>query len=753
MKQRIIALVLVIVMGLLALTSCAGSFNFADEDLNSYVKEFDVDAFLEALQKLEIEDGDFTTNEEIRDQKVKENVYDKVVEALIKASYESDRKTEGTLGAGDVLYFVYYAVDAKTGNVYHASNMAESSITASSTKAAHVINLGHVDEEDEFAKLLKENLAEGDLKDYTYKTLTAAQIREQAKKDLLAENKDATTEQITAAQNAALKVKEGQTVYISYTRTYEKTDAEGKTSTVTETAAYEKITLDASNPLHAAIVDEKATANIGGTVSFHNAETDKPAATLKLTEGEGDAAIEYTYSNVKILWLVEKEGQPIATFTYAPYDKTQNFTPDSLNSVGKQDLKDVELTYYVYPVYALSAPACDEIDAADVLFYLYGAKLTDASFDAFKDEYKNGEEKVADLIADIAKIYGEKDEKYYKEGSDLALLLKAVKDAEDAVKGDKATTDEQKVIDAAKEALTKGKNAKCLEVIEKIVAAKKGEDVLGTKVYEEFTKDTRHTLKEAYDEDIVKKVQKAVWELIDKSVVLNDTYPQDVVDEFYEVLYESYEHEFYTGDYSKTQSNYSKYGTLEAYLIATLKVKTADEIEGAIIKEAKDYIKPILKIFVVSKAVAEDAKVALPKYAQADIDSGVYEDDQESIDRAKNESKYFIIDDDYLKYYKKEVGGTYYRNLIDSYGEINLRAGIQFNKLMNYLTSADIVMSETEDDHDHAHAEYKYTEKDAEGNIYISFRTIKYVIVEPSVEDETDTETGTEGEGDHDHDH
>ncbi len=752
MKQRIIALVLVVVMSLLALSSCAGSFNFADEDLNKYVKEFDVDAFLEALQELEIEDGDFTTNDEIRNQKVKENIYDKVVDALIKASYESDRKTEGDLGDGDVLYFVYYAVDAKTGNVYHASNMAESSITGTSTKAAHVINLGNVDEENEFMKLLKENLAEGNLEDYTYKTLTAAQIREQAKKDLLAENKDATTEQITAAQNAALKVKEGQTIYVSYTRTYEKTDAEGKTSTVTENATYEKITLDPANPFHAEILHEKAIANVGSNVSFYNATTDKTATTIKLTEGEGDAAIEYTYSKVNILWLVEKEGQSIATFTYAPYNATQNVTPDNLNSVGKQDLKGVELTYYVYPVYALSAPAANEITVADILFYLYGAKLTTSSFEFFKEEYVNGEEKIADLIADITKIYGEKDEKFYKDGSDLKVLLDAVKAAEDAVKGDKATTEEQKVIDDAKEALAKGKNVKCKEVIAKIVDAKKGDDVLGEKIYDDYTKDIKHTLKEAYDQEIVEKVQKAVWELIDKSVVLNDTYPQDVVDEFYEVLYESYENEFYTGDYSKTQSNYSKYGTFENYLIATLKVKTADEIEGAIIKEAQDYIKPILKIFVVSKAVADDAKVKLPQYVQADIASGVYEEDKESIERAENESKYFIINDDYLKYYKKEVGNAYYRNLIDSYGEINLRAGIQFNKLMNYLTSADIIMTEEEGHDDHGHAEYKYTDKDAEGNIYISFRTVKYTIVVPTTED-TETETDTETGDDHDHEH
>ena len=740
MKQRIIALVLVVVMSLLALTSCSSSFNFADEDLNSYVKSFDVAAFKAALQKLEIDDGDFTTNEDIRDQKVLENIYDKIVAAVLKSAYESDNKTEGELGAGDVLYFVYYAVDAKTGDVYYTSNMAESSITASSTKAAHVINLGNVDEDNEFMKLLKENLPEGaKLEDYAYSTLTAADIKADAKEALLAEKPEATTAEIDAAVEAALKVKEGQTIYISYTRSYETKNEEGVVSTVTENAAYEKITIDSTNPFHALFLGEKNIAKVGGTLQVYNEEIDKTESKFDFTIDE----VKYTYSKVNVLWVVENEGAPIATFSYVPYTSTQKVTPDNLNSTGKKDIKDLELTYYVYPVYAISAPSTEELTVADVLFHLYGYSLTKDSFEALGEEYVNGEEKIADLLADITKIKGEKDEKFYAEGSDLKKLVDEVKAANDAVKGDKATTEEQAVIDAATEKLTKAKNEELKKVIAKIVEAKKGEDVLGTVIFEDYTKDVYHTLKEAYDEEIVKNVQKAVWELIDKSVELHGTYPQSVIDEFYDVLYESYEYNFYTGDYSTSESNFKHYGNFEAYLIATLKVKNADEIEGAIIKEAKASIDPIIKIFVVAKALESDAIKALPGYTDADIATGVYEEDQDSIDRAKAESKYFIINDAYLKYYKKEVGRAYYRSLVKSYGEINIRAGIQFNKLMGYICSADIEMNEEEGE-DHAHAEYKYTDKDADGNIYISFRTIKYTIAVEAEEDTTTEDTTTE---------
>lgn len=744
MKQRIIALVLVVVMALLSMTSCAGSFNFAEEDLSKYA-EFDAKAFKEALLKLEIEDGDYTTDDTIRAQKVLEKIYDTIADAIVKSAYESDRKTEGDLGKGDVLYFVYYAVDEKTNNVYFLSDMRESAITANATKANHVINLGHVSDENDFMTLIKENIAEGDLKDYVYSTITAEEIKTQVKEETLKANDKATDAEINAAVDAALKIKAGETIYISYTRTYTKVDAEGKESTVTETANYEKITLDPENGLHKIFLHEKASNKLGGNFSAYDEATDKTLVEFKYTEGD----VEYTYSKVKLLFKVENEGKPIATFKHTPYTATQNVAPDSLTSGGKVDLKDVELTYYVYPVYALSAPACDEIDVLDVLVNLYGAKLTKTSFEAFEDDtYKNGDQKVADLIGEITKIYGKKDEAYYGEGKALKGFIDALNKANEAVKGDKATAAEQKVIDAATEALTKAQNEEAKKIFEKIIEAKnKDNKVLGEVIYEEYTEDIRHTLKEAYDGEIVKNVQKALWDLIEKSVKVVD-YPQDVIDEYYEVLYESYEHEFHTGKTGST-SNFKKYdGSFEKYLIATLKVKTAAEIEGAIIKEVKSYVEPIIKIFVVAKALEADASAKLGEYVEADIKTDVYKDDQESIDRAREEAKYFIINDSYLKYYKKEVGRAYYRNLIDSYGEINLRAGLQFNKLFGYLTSANIVMTE---DGDHSHAEYKYTEKDAEGNIYLDFRTIKYVIVEPADDAETDTETGTEGDHDHEH--
>ena len=729
MKKRIIALVLVVVMSVLSLASCGGSFNFAEEDLTAYA-DFDYAAFMDALQKLEIEDSDYTTNTDIREQKQLENIYDKVVAAIIKNSYESDRKTEGTLGDGDVLYFVYYAVDEKTGNVYYTSEMNESSITASSTKANHVINLGNVDDEDEFMTLIKENIAEGDIKDLSYNMITAAEIKAEAKDALLAEKADATVTEITEAQNAAIKVKAGQKLVISYTRTYKTTNEEGVESTTSETAKYEAITLDASNPFHAKFLEEKSVANVGGTLEVFDADQNKTVSEFKLTIDE----VEYTYSKVSILWAVETIGQPIATFKYTPFDSTKKVTPDNLTSSGSQDLKDVELTYYVYASYALSAPSTEELDIIDVLVNIYGKTLTDKSFELFEnEEYKNGDKKLADLAKEIAKIYGGTDETYYGEGTELKKLHKAHADAKEAG-GSKPTTAQTEAINDALEALTKAQNAKAKEIFVKIAEAKKGEELAGTALFEEYREDIAHQLKEAYDGEIVDKVQTEIWELIQDSVTVKKC-PPEVVEEFYEILYESYESEYYTGDYSKTQSNYNKYDSFEAYLIATLKVKNASEIEAAITKEAEDFVKPIIQIFVVAQACAKNgATEKVAQYIEQDITAGIYEED-EDIESAREEAKYFLIDDSYMKFYRKEVGRSYYRAMMESYGEINIRTGFQFNKLFYYLAATNLVMNEEEGE-EHAHAEHKYITID--GVDYIDFKTVKYTIVEPSEDAEAE---------------
>ena len=717
MKTRIVALILTVVMSLLALTSC-GSFNFAKEDLTSYAT-FDYEAFKAALAKIEIEDGDFTTDEATREKLVQSKIYTTIADKIVAATYEADHKTEGALGKGDVLYFVYYAVDAD-GNIYFTSEMKEASLTASSTKANHVIKLGDVNEKADLQLKLKEALEEvTELKNYIYDTSVAS--------DLTAEE---------------LAVKEGNTIVISYSRKH--TDAEG--TIIEESAAYETIVLaaDSTNPLVAKFLETGAEAKIGSNLK---AVTEKKEDGTVTTAEKFDIEIDgtkYTYENVKIQWRVESEGKAIATFKYTPYTTEKKVTPDNLyNTKGdKIDLKDKELTYYVYPVYAITAPAFEEITAADVLVNVYASALKETSFEAFEDEnYKNGDKKLADLLKDVANIYDTKTEtnEVYKEGTELKTLLdaynKAVKDG-----GSKPTTEQQKAIDSTKEALTKAQRAALVEVVAKIVECVSGDKKLGTEIYEEYEENVYHSLKEAYDTDITEKVQAAVWKLITDSVKVN-AYPEKLVKEYVDHLYESYEYNYYKGDYSSSVKNIDKYAKLNDYLIATLKISNISELDAALEKEAKAEIETIIKIYVVAKACEADAVKVLPDYVEADIAGGAYnvheesfkdaygdkadekiaeakKNAEESIESAREDADLFLIDDAYMKAYKKEVGRAYYRSICEQYGEINIRAGFQFNRLFYYLTSTNIQLNEDGD-----HTETKYT---ADGKL--DFRTVSYTL-------------------------
>ena len=162
MKNKIIALILTAVMALTALVGCSSAFNYAEEDLNSYVT-FDAAAFKEALKKIEIEDADFTTSESVRAQKV----VDSIVSSLADYATKNKNKTEeGEFSLTDVLYYAYYTTytvtsgegDDKTETTYvfDLGEMKVSDFDDSTTtvKNKHSISLGAIDVNDEDADAL-----------------------------------------------------------------------------------------------------------------------------------------------------------------------------------------------------------------------------------------------------------------------------------------------------------------------------------------------------------------------------------------------------------------------------------------------------------------------------------------------------------------------------------------------------------------------------------------------------------------------
>ena len=895
MKNRIIALILVVVMSVLALASC-GSYNFATEDLSSYATWADgkdLAAFLAALKKLEIEDDTFTTDEDIRNAIVKSGIYDKILTKIIANTKEADRVTDfekNPLGAGDVLYFVYYATlpDAD-GNpiVLFRSEFDPTKVTATNSKIPHMLKLDlRLDEKnDDFLIQLKEALEGKNLNDYTYLTKTAAQlkadakealendeakikeIREKAEDDLKkkheTEEKPAPTEAelktaadkavadaITAAQNDAVKVQAGKTIVISYTRTHKVPkvdkdgnpvlDAEGKQEmeTITETVKFEEITLDPSKPLDAKLLHPDATANIGDTkfnafISKTEATEDKKAQVTKNTTFDiKDGETTYTYKDVSINWLVnttEESITPIIIKDYVLYPEKdylddegnrkkndkgeeikQEVTVETLEHNGERiDLVGKKLTYHVYPVYAIDAPSYDEMkenNAYELLYHLYGSALDEKDFDVLGEDYKytgkndkgeDVEETVKDLLKEITKVFvAEKTVKkedlqkeddlntyYFTKGEDGKLVATKLwtlleeyqtkqKDAGTATTGVKA-----EAAKAALEALNEARNEAIKVIIEKIADAKKGDDVLGQKALDEYSETEYNTKETQYESAISKKINQAVWDVITEYVKIeNDKIPEKLIKEFRDQIYEYHKYEYYVGptDNQYSQRHYDTYaekGGLDAYLVAKagLGLKTGftkDELEAALKKAALEDIIPLVKVYFISRQLADVANdknnqyelTTLEAWLQNKIDGGWNRLTVDSIKSLKdkhgdkyqdaiklqeknikeyeeqmiNLSKYFLVDDNFINAYKKEVGNSQYRNDIQNYGEINFRAEWQINNLFNFLTG--FVYEDMKDVTDFERSEVKYE------NGLICFNNVAYTIKVEETEDSKDAE-------------
>ena len=148
----------------------------------------------------------------------------------------------------------------------------------------------------------------------------------------------------------------------------------------------------------------------------------------------------------------------------------------------------------------------------------------------------------------------------------------------------------------------------------------------------------------------------------------------------------------------------------------------------------------ILKLYAAAKAFAEKGAAAeMVDYVKDDIAAGAYdasydedadektkadalESAKENKEAAIKNAEQFFVDDEVFKEFKKSVGRAAYRQYEKQYGEINIRASMQFNNLFYYLTSTKL---EKEDGDEHTHAKYKKT---ADGSYVISFRNIEYTI-------------------------
>ena len=333
MKKRIICLILTVVMLSLSLASCG--FSFVEDDLSAYAT-FDKDGFAAAIKALSVEDGDFTADPETRAKKV----IDKIYSALAGVATETD-KTEGVIGAHDILFYCYYMtceVDGKTVQLA-PDNMK--------TAKALKVQLG-----SQFPSTLEESIL-----------------------DLVA-NYDFGDKDNDFINVSSGKVKVGDVAFITYTYKYDTT-VDGVTKTISDTVSLQKVVLDENDPLHNKLLfkiteateegaeDKKDELNIGTTISDFDIEGGYTIAGEQVNE-------KITISKAKVEYVVKGEAlSPIVDTTYTEEKEIKDIYGDVVK------LKDVAITYYVYPV---KYTAVDELTAENILSLIYGKNLTAAIF-------------------------------------------------------------------------------------------------------------------------------------------------------------------------------------------------------------------------------------------------------------------------------------------------------------------------------------------------------------------------------------
>lgn len=731
--KRTISMILVAVMMILSLVSCG--YSIANEDISLYatLSQEDKTKFESALKNLLIEDGDFTTDPELRSNKL----WDALYSALAGTVSEDDKITEGKPSGNDLVYYSYYCT-AKFGEetvTLYTSNM----------KTPVNVQLGLKDPTDLQEKLTA--LFDIDFTDKTY---------------------EATTSGLT---------KEGDLAFVTYTYTYTQKGENGVENDVVKTV---------TNAL-VVIGDEVTEGDTAKTLASKlNGQTVNK--TLDNFEIEDKELGNVKYTNVKINWVAS--GAELASFTDVTYDEKTTVT--DTNGVSR-NLKDVELTYHIYPVGFVKVPeynatnVMNEILSSDItseIFYelAFGRdfvgngdedkKYTEEQRNAILDKYKdiafkeivekvddNGnktyktEDKTAatleDLIIKIAAaqtVYASAESTYDKAKTSLEEAEAKVETAEATLKSaqeaydkkvkeegeDKATSEKQALekaqasLDSAKEALEGKKNDVGALVGGAKNTLKDAEEALNRasdnrknkidalfsldngamekKIADGYKKSTELYLSDVYDSEIKMNVAKEVYYFLRQYVKVN-AYPEDAIEETYDQLIQNYKYKFYNEDYGDTKiSNYKQYEkSFEKYLIATVKADlavTVDTYEAAIdaLREnAKTYVEPILVIYAAAKAY--------------DV----------------------VVTDEEYEEYKEELGAGY-DNYLSAYGDNSFRYACQFDKLVNHFVN----------DGD--------TTPELDGEVsYNDFITYTFGTPASSVEDTDDGED--EGEDDHDHDH
>lgn len=594
MKKRIISFILVIVLSVLALASCA--YSYENDNMANYV-DFNKQAFLDALSTLEIEDADFGTDEDVRNNKV----LDAIFTTLVGKADTENKITEGTPDKYDTYYYCYYATvlnDKNESVVVYASGMKQSS--------AVKLQLG-------MSSLEGLNLA------------IANKVKDFELKEGYAYNTDTTS-----------TTKKGDVVVVTYTR-----KAEGDESGVTYTNQI--ITLTEDKPAEGG---EKTFLNqlVGITAG---SSTGKAFEGIK--EVVGGETVTVDYSSVKVNWIIKSDLNNCLEVKHTVTDDT------TVKDVAGNDvkLKDKELTYYIYPVYYIDV--ISELTAEVIVDTIYGSSIsagvdanedgdfdddgdTKPSLDVFGNSgYKNGEEAINAIVKELAKLQTTLTEKETALEDAVEELDKAQAAVDKA--GDGATPEQTDALSAAKTAKntaedekTDAENAVKAQV-EKLLGCTKSGDTstLEDTIIAEYKQSRYDSLEASYKNAIKQNLAKAIFAIAKESITFkkddagNELLPSSEVNKAYNTILNNLKYDFYEGKYqsssssssSSSETNYHYYNEtkktgFDGYLRAKYGLKDSEAVSLAYDKmwaEARDSVKDIVIVYTLVGACDADVSV------------------------------------------------------------------------------------------------------------------------------------------------
>ena len=352
MKKRIISLILVAVMALLTLASCA--FNYSNENMGKYA-EFNNTVFKDKIAALTIEDGEFSQADAAKRADMvmdaiwaaiaaKADTTDKLVGKVDDPDTEEVEEADEAIGEHDLVFYAYYATATVDGKEYMFFTKNMKDPAAKVQLGQKVFGEG---------KELDEKIIEA-IKGFTF------------------------TEDGAYVYKSSGTVAEDQWVYVSYVRTYEKTNDEGAVVKYTET-----------------VTDHRMQVGKGVDAEFTKLLAGKAIGTSEIT-GISEVTIgdvKYTYDDIYVKGA-EESGTEF-TFKYIPYEKDDykdgkkedaTYYEGSDSTKKQIDLAGVELTYHVFPAHYVKVA---DYTVETIMNDVFGANISIANIAKimFGDKY------------------------------------------------------------------------------------------------------------------------------------------------------------------------------------------------------------------------------------------------------------------------------------------------------------------------------------------------------------------------------